>query len=91
MTCAPGCSPCSPSGSDLTTLEGNRSEGNAWWVGITGEMTTFSPFRLAGDFNYGSVDMGTVRSLSGYDGATSKTIDLEAQRLAGFRHRGIQA
>ena len=46
-------------------------------VGITGEMTTFSPFRLAGDFNYGSVDMGTVRSLSGYDGATSKTIDLK--------------
>lgn len=40
-------------------------------------MTTFSPFRLAGDFNYGSVDMGTVRSLSGYDGATSKTIDLK--------------
>lgn len=72
-----GMLPVLPSGSDLTTLEGNRSEGNAWWVGITGEMTTFSPFRLAGDFNYGSVDMGTVRSLSGYDGATSKTIDLK--------------
>ena len=72
-----GMLPVLPSGSDLTTLEGNRSEGNAWWVGITGEMTTFSPFRLAGDFNYGSVDMGTVRSLSGCDGAASKTIDLK--------------
>lgn len=86
-----GMLPVLPSGSDLTTLEGNRSEGNAWWVGITGEMTTFSPFRLAGDFNYGSVDMGTVRSLSGYDGATSKTIDLKRSGWAGFRHCGIQA
>ena len=26
-----GMLPVLPSGSDLTTLEGNRSEGNAWW------------------------------------------------------------
>ncbi len=33
--------------------------GNAWWGGITGELTMFDPFRVAADFAYGSVDMGT--------------------------------
>lgn len=33
--------------------------GNAWWGGITGELTMFDPFRIAADFAYGSVDMGT--------------------------------
>ena len=32
--------------------------GNAWWGGITAEMTLFDPFRVAADFAYGSVDMG---------------------------------
>ena len=73
-----GMLPVLPSGTDLTTLEGNRSRGNAWWAGITGEMTTFSPFRLAGDFNYGSVDMGSVRSLGSFDGGVAeKSIDLK--------------
>ncbi|MDR0816042.1 MAG: outer membrane homotrimeric porin, partial [Desulfovibrio sp.] len=29
--------------------------GNAVWLGLTGEVTEFDPFRLAWDFNYGSV------------------------------------
>ena len=32
------------------------SYGNAWWGGLTGELTMFDPFRLAWDFNYGSVN-----------------------------------
>lgn len=31
------------------------SYGEAWWAGLTGEVTTFDPFRFAWDFNYGSV------------------------------------
>lgn len=31
------------------------SYGDAWWAGLTGEVTTFDPFRIAWDFNYGSV------------------------------------
>ena len=34
------------------------TNGNAWWGGITAEMTLFDPFRVAADFAYGSVDMG---------------------------------
>ena len=29
--------------------------GTAFWAGLTGEVTAFDPFRLAWDFNYGSV------------------------------------
>ncbi|WP_308620885.1 outer membrane homotrimeric porin [uncultured Desulfovibrio sp.] len=29
--------------------------GNAWWGGLSGELTMFDPFRLAWDFEYGSV------------------------------------
>ena len=29
--------------------------GEAWWGGLTGEVTAFDPFRFAWDFNYGSV------------------------------------
>ncbi|WP_297047863.1 outer membrane homotrimeric porin [uncultured Desulfovibrio sp.] len=31
------------------------SYGNAWWGGLSGELTMFDPFRLAWDFEYGSV------------------------------------
>ncbi|MEG2005741.1 MAG: outer membrane homotrimeric porin, partial [Bilophila sp.] len=56
----------------------DKSRGNAWWGGITGELTLFNPFRLAGDFNYGSVDMGSTASLGTYPGSTSsKKIDLK--------------
>lgn len=36
----------------------DEDHGSAWWAGITGELTMFDPFRVAVDFNYGSVDMG---------------------------------
>ena len=32
-----------------------NSYGNAVWAGLTGEVTAFDPFRIAWDFNYGSV------------------------------------
>ncbi len=35
-------------------------QGNGWWLGLTGEITAWNPFRLAFDFNYGSVDMGSI-------------------------------
>lgn len=43
-------------GADLVVS--NDDHGNAWWAGITGELTMFDPFRIAADFAYGSVDMG---------------------------------
>ena len=33
----------------------NDSYGNAFWAGITGEVTLWDPFRIAWDVNYGSV------------------------------------
>lgn len=36
----------------------SKSRGNAWWLGLTGDITLWNPFRLAFDFNYGSVDLG---------------------------------
>jgi len=35
--------------------------GNAVWAGLTGEVTTFDPFRIAWDFNYGSVSYDDSR------------------------------
>ncbi len=35
-------------------------QGSGWWAGLTGEITAWNPFRLAFDFNYGSVDMGSI-------------------------------
>ena len=41
--------------------DGSRSSkklttyGDAWWVGLTGQVTAFDPFRFAWDINYGSV------------------------------------
>ncbi len=32
------------------------SYGNAWWGGLTGELTMFDPFRIAWDFTYGAVN-----------------------------------
>ena len=41
--------------------------GNAFWAGLTGEVTTFDPFRIAWDFNYGSVTYDDSRmNRSGY-------------------------
>lgn len=38
----------------------SKKHGNAWWLGLGGELTMFSPFRLAADFTYGSMDMGGI-------------------------------
>ena len=48
-----------PLGSGQTFATSNDASGNAWWLGLTGEVTLWNPFRLAWDFNYGSADMGT--------------------------------
>lgn len=51
-----------PAGPEMGALvkASSKDRGNAWWGGITGEVTLFDPFRLAADFAYGSVDMGHV-------------------------------
>lgn len=44
--------------------------GNAVWGGLTGEVTAFDPFRIAWDFNYGSVSYDDSRSnRAGYLGS----------------------
>ena len=48
-----------PAGGALALSNKLDDHGNAWWGGITGELTMFDPFRIAADFAYGSVDMGT--------------------------------
>jgi putative uncharacterized protein LI0461 len=52
-------------------ITGDEEHGNAWWAGITGELTMFDPFRVAADFAYGSVDMGEARV------ANNKTFDVK--------------
>lgn len=47
-----------PAGGESLLAGGDKDHGNAWWGGITGELTMFDPFRIAADFAYGSVDMG---------------------------------
>lgn len=47
-----------PVGGAALVKGSNDDHGNAWWAGITGELTMFDPFRIAADFAYGSVDMG---------------------------------
>ncbi len=37
-----------------------------WWLGIGGELTLFSPFRIAAEFRYGQADFGDV-ALAGLD------------------------
>jgi hypothetical protein len=38
-----------------------HSYGNAWWLGLTGEVTAFDPFRIAWDVNYGSINYDDSR------------------------------
>nr|WP_269544282.1 outer membrane homotrimeric porin [Desulfovibrio sp. 6_1_46AFAA] len=38
-----------------------NSYGTAWWAGLTGEVTMWDPFRIAWDFNYGSVQYDDSR------------------------------
>ena len=49
-----------PAGGADLVVGSNDDHGNAWWAGITGELTMFDPFRIAADFAYGSVDMGEI-------------------------------
>ena len=51
-----GMTPMGAAGSSFETS--NDADGNAWWLGVTGDITLWNPFRLAFDFNYGAVDMG---------------------------------
>ena len=46
--------------SGLNKQEMDR-HGDAWWVGLGGELTMFDPFRVALEGAYGSVDMGSVK------------------------------
>ena len=45
----------------LTDSDDNN--GAAWWLGFTGELTMFDPFRIAWDAAYGSADMGSIGSM----------------------------
>jgi hypothetical protein len=42
-------------GSDANDARKISSYGNAWWFGLTGQVTVLDPFRISWDFNYGSV------------------------------------
>ncbi len=48
-----------------TMKSSDDDNGDAWWLGFTGELTLFDPIRVAWDAAYGSADMGT--SAAGYD------------------------
>ena len=50
---------------DNAEFRPDKGQGNAWWLGLTGDVTVWDPFRFAWDVNYGSVDMGNAY----YDGA----------------------
>ena len=53
-----------------TSTKAMGSYGNAVWAGLTGEVTAFDPFRIAWDFNYGSVSYADTRAnRSGYLGS----------------------
>ncbi|MDR2745774.1 MAG: outer membrane homotrimeric porin [Desulfovibrio sp.] len=43
-------------GSNASNARNLSSYGDAWWAGLTGDITAFDPFRIAWDFNYGSVN-----------------------------------
>lgn len=50
----------SPEGAATLLNGADKKHGNAWWLGLGGELTMFSPFRVAVDFTYGSMDMGDM-------------------------------
>ena len=47
----------------ISMNDSDDDSGAAWWVGFTGELTMFDPFRIALDAAYGSVDMGSVGNM----------------------------
>ncbi|MDR1857757.1 MAG: outer membrane homotrimeric porin [Desulfovibrio sp.] len=40
---------------DVDMRNSLHANGDAFWAGLTGEVTLFDPFRIAWDFNYGSI------------------------------------
>jgi hypothetical protein len=51
----------------VSPLGGLDGQGTGWWLGLTGEITMWNPFRLAWDFNYGSTDFGSLKLTDGVD------------------------
>jgi hypothetical protein len=51
----PAYGPLHKNGTRATNERKLTSYGDAWWAGLTGDITYFDPFRIAWDFNYGSV------------------------------------
>lgn len=54
-----------PVGTDNLANSSLDRHGYAWWVGIASELTYFDPFRFALDAAYGSVDMGSYKTMGG--------------------------
>jgi hypothetical protein len=48
-------------GTNLTTGKRFNTYGDAWWLGLTGQVTAFDPFRIAWDVNYGEVRYDDAR------------------------------
>ncbi|MDR2726706.1 MAG: hypothetical protein LBC10_01785, partial [Deltaproteobacteria bacterium] len=71
-----------PSWVDPDPVHSSKGRGNAWWVGLTGEITTADPFRFAWDFNYGSVNMG--RAVQRNDDGTSTDRDGNIKRAGWY-------
>lgn len=53
-------------GTAALVSQSDKEHGGIWFAGVAAELTAFSPFRLAFDGAYGSVDMGTS-TLNGRD------------------------
>lgn len=53
-----------------------KNRATAWWAGLSAEMTMFSPFRLAADFTYGSIDRGELR-MEQIPGRAAKNMDVK--------------
>lgn len=72
-----------PVGAGQSFAASDGRHGNAWWAGVTGELTFWNPFRLAFDANYGGVNMGSTRgpvTLLRHDGqSVTHGFDLERQ------------
>ena len=49
-----------PVGTEKIVADSHDNHGNAWWGGLSAEMTLFSPLRVAVDGIYGKVDMGKM-------------------------------
>lgn len=72
----------------------NTDSGNAWWLGIGGELTMFDPFRVALDFVYGYADLGNLGNFDlkrrGWTATAeaSYTLDFVTPTLRGWYSSG---